>query len=295
MSTTSTTKTPSDYQISTILIKENAQLPDNQESTTWKVAKYASLGLIPLLYNLGKAIKDYSLLLYHSAFDIKKLSLQKPPGFAEGTDEQITCDKLINMQQLSTPSIVALKKKLPSSCVLLETISDDEISKSLSKNIVIIPLIIKGGWFTRGIYSRDHITTLIIDLDKKKIIYIDPKGKTLTDHKSDKVLSSIFPTNHYLTVESIYQSVISAIFGKKPKESWTLIQRTRQYQYDGYNCGVHFLYNAYQYGRNTLVPSQLTHSSEIANFRQEFIKIMRTHTSDNADEFLNDENYSSFI
>jgi hypothetical protein len=285
------------YQISTIPVdigSSPVQLPENQENTAWKVAKYASLGLIPLLFAFGKAIKESSLLIYHSLFDPKKLSIEHEKLlFREGSDELITYTNLLNMQQLSPASLRVLKGLLSKDCCLLETITSAEISSSLSNNrVVIIPLIIKGGWFIRGIYSRDHITTLIIDRNKKSIVYIDPKGKTLADYKSDKVRSS---NNNYSTIESIYQEVIRSVSTISPKTPWTLTQRTSQYQYDGYNCGVHFLHNVYRYGLDKVIPPSLTKVSEIVQFRRYFINLILHISSRDPEQFQSFDSSASII
>ena len=161
----------------------------------------------------------------------------------------------------------------------------DEFQNALAANKkIIIPLVLKGGLFKRGIYSRDHITTLIIDPNAKKIIYIDPKGETLYDHRSHKVLMN-FDDQTTKTVTEVFTQVLENILMTKinpPRgseiswtlDSWKLEQNRGSLQGDGYNCGIYFFHNAFEYVTTGKIPEQLKGLDKIRECRGSFISLL---------------------
>lgn len=96
--------------------------------------------------------------------------------------------------------IEATKKKIEAT---KKNIRDAFQDKTCEK--VVIFAVLEGGWFTRGIYSRSHIVTLVIDKKNRKIVFLDPKGKTLADHKSCGLSEST------RKVSDLYRDVIDVI------------------------------------------------------------------------------------
>lgn len=194
-----------------------------------------------------------------------------------------TYHQLKKMEQLSPSAITTFKSILPEKtlkkCIISEKGIPDAamITKAITEGkFIIVPVVLKGGLFTRGIYSRDHITTLIIDPKEKEIIFNDSKGKTLLDHKSHKVICNPFNgCSGAISVKEMWQNLITQLkdVSNPPNKAmssgkkWTVIQNTKKYQHDGYNCGVHFFKNAHGYALERKMPSPLNGLTDIRKFR----------------------------
>lgn len=286
---TTNSLTPIGFQEDKIDLKENMEtsIPPNYELSLWKVSKIVtsilSLGALPLLYYITISIINTLTLIYYTIHDGGKI--YNTEYELDNQNAISTVNNLNSMKQLSGSSIIVLDDLLQNKNEHFISTNgipnDQEIKEAIQKNKrIIIPVVLKGGFFTRGIYSRDHITTLIIDPNKKKIIYIDPKGKTLFDHKSQKVkklINSQEKNPETLTVEEIFKNIITQIKTQNPEkddktpETWSLLQNVEHYQYDGYNCGVHFLHNAKEYASTGEIPSQLKNLEEIRRCRKKII------------------------
>lgn len=218
----------------------------------------------------------------HDGGKIYKKEEELPVLSDENLNDKIVIGQLNEMKLLGDNSVYVLKNTLPrmaSGKIFISIPTQAEFKERLTANTpIIIPVVFKG--FTRGIYSRRHITTLIIDPIKHEIIYIDPKGKTLADHASHAALKNLNqPNGETLTIAQVFERTIDVIKQHelgKTEEKWTLIQNRRQDQTDGYNCGVYFLHNAISYAENGSLPvKQLKCLADIRSSRRALIEMSR--------------------
>lgn len=260
------------------------QVPATFESRTWAVAKYASLYTIPLIYNTAKTICELTQKTYHAIRDTGPIVDQRT--YPINPNIYSVFYALNNMRQLGPLAVNVLAEKYNSIYKDHSYISASGIptSKDLQDKLnqnktVIIPVVLKGGFFTRGsIYSRDHITTLIINPMKHEIIYDDPQGKTLGDNRSALVLTNIAsPFRNRAnceTVNNVFRRIlgdINSTVGSDGKP-WRLEQRITKYQPDAYNCGLHFLHNAKMYPQHQELVGPIVGLQNIRTWRGVFIK-----------------------
>jgi hypothetical protein len=263
--------------------QSQVKIPSDYQSTSWKVVKIATLWLVPLFYTIGKGCLSKIKLAFSAIHDGGKIYKDNLPVLTENPNANIVIGQLNEMKLLADGSAYILKDTLPADnsdriFISIPTMSEFQ-EKLRGDNPIIIPVVFKGGFFTRGIYSRRHITTLIIDPVKHEIIYIDPKGETLADHASHAALDYINqPKGDTSTIAQVFERMIDAIkqheLGKtetKP-QNWTLIQNRSQDQTDGYNCGVYFLHNARSYASDGKLPDkQLKCLADIRSCRKTLI------------------------
>lgn len=274
---------PLDYQTNEIIFegpsdKVEPKILDNIFTSTKKGSIFSSF--MDTIYSTSKIV--ISSINYGGEI-IKDLE-------SEGYDYQSspTLKNLNQMNQLDSSSIVVLdnilKKTNDEKKFFISTLgipSNSQIKHALYTNQrIIIPVVLIGGVLKRGLYSRDHITTLIIDPEKKQIIFLDSKGTTITDLKNQKIKENNFSDKESaLTIYELFKRIIQQIKDNNPQEKkWTLYQNIRQYQYDSYNCGVHFLHYAISYVENGEISSHLENISLIRKFRKEFIEKIRTYS-----------------
>lgn len=276
-----------------IAVEGRVQIPSNYESTRWKVIKIAgsilTLGLAPLLYFVSKWGYEKVRLLIGELYSLKKIDsdedfsdpvlIQLKEMMLLGSGSYVKLNEVLNEDKDFKNKFLLCAQHLP---------TDEELKEALkAKKSIIIPIILKGGFFVRGIYSVKHITAMIINPNTREIIYIDPKGKTLADYSSCKVLANSFDdgASDTKTISEVFNQVIKKISESRLSYlTWTLVQNRKHYQYDAYNCGVHFLHNARSFVIDDKIPLPLNSLHETREERKFFIDIFKPYISATAQQ-----------
>ena len=265
-------------------------IPANPESTIWKVCKIAvsilTFGIAPLLYMVGKEYWHITKVIYYAIYNGGDIIPSKGKTKTYTKKYSPTLAKLDKMQRLGPSDIKTFqdilsekakvsekgKDVVPEYFLSANGIPTEEEFKTALNNTqsLIIPVVLKG-----GLFSIDHITTLIIDPQKKEIIYIDPKGKTLSDRASQDVKTELVSVSQHTatkTVKEVWDQVINSIRNFTDNQSeWKLLQNTSQHQHDGYNCGVHFLHYTQEYAEKRTITSHLDTLTKVRAERKKLI------------------------
>ena len=278
------------------------KIPSKEESRFILVGKIAismiTLGIAPLFYIIGKksfktmrmvlnGIKDGGEIIVkderdneRKVEDIKKI-LKSPHNEDPYFD---LADRLRRMQLLSNSIISFLSDRLNDKKInpslkgsLVAGIPNiEQLKAAKDQKNIIIPLVIKGGIFKRGFYSRDHITTLIVNFKNHEILFLDPKGNTLHDYRNSRADHG-FGGNAKKIPEIWNELITNLKEAEKDNDDtqsyqpWYLKENIKTYQKDAYNCGVHFYHIAEAYAKNGSSPYFLEDKDSIRNKREEII------------------------